>query len=357
MSKKTDRVRCFSCGRRQSRAAEFCSRCAAPFHGMCSCGAQYGFFDDACAACGAEVVPRELPLRRRPAVRWLRRLVAVALLAGVGWLALAPRPVPAWELKRQGLEHFAEEDYETAADEFRRATELKPGDAEAWHMLALTYRALDMGPETVVPVLRRALGLRPDLVEALRLMATLEVERGRFGAALAYARRTVRAGGARPQDLQFVAQLEFAGPRPDLGAVARTLREARAAGSTDPGVRVLLAEVLLLRHGDSPDVALLPEVAQALREAEEAVAPEAAADLPAGRAVLFRWVARRTPSATPIAPCASWTRRTASRRPRRAGCGAPRCTRWATGRTPTATCGPRWPCVRTRATPSPSPAA
>jgi len=183
--------------------------------------------------------------------------------------------------------------YAEAAGLLRKAAEADPQDHYALYYLAqaldqeglgmgaddLTARGFEEKTELVRGLLRRALELSPRFVEAYRLLAVVEIERGgRPDEAAALVERAMRFAPRR-EDLSLV--LAHARLSAKDFPEARRLAERAASGSADPSLRQQ-ARTMLERIGaiERRVAELRAGEEEAARRAAEEVGPTQPCDMP-----------------------------------------------------------------------------
>jgi tetratricopeptide (TPR) repeat protein len=270
------------------RDAEQCGRCGATFLGLCACGAEHSLFADACGACGGRHVPRRLPLSRNPWMRAGRWTALAAAVAGAAWFALAPRPVPADELRAAAEDACTASRFEAAVAICERLVAEHPGDAEGWLLLARSRRGAGAPADSYVADAERAVAASPRNAAAHTFLARAEAARGRLPAAIAHAAAATSLAPDDADSWLLVADLEMRKPRPDLARVRDALEHAQARGLESRDAQLLLADVSIRLNGAEGTVAdrLSTGAVAALRRALAALDANRAAEndpLAAGR--------------------------------------------------------------------------
>ena len=271
MSPENQQVPCFACGRPADPNAAACGACGESFGGICECGAARSLYATECAACGTTLVPKN---RLRKVNRWKRRVVLAVAVGGVGvaaYLSFRPDPNPPWRVRDQALHLYEARDFAGAAKLFEQLTVENPSDANAWYMLAVSYRELGFDTEAYIAPARRALAAQPAMVEALFLIAMSEVERGNVESAAALLVQAAAAPSPPAKVLAMQGEIELQRASPDLRRALDALQRAREAGVDEPWVVVRLAELQLQLLGARPASAVPAEIVAALREADRAM--------------------------------------------------------------------------------------
>ena len=134
----------------------------------------------------------------------------------------APRPPEGQELLRaylqRGIKAYKEKNYPEAADNFDRATQLEPANAQAWHHLALACsrepRWLKRGVEAIV----RACQLEPMNPGYLKLAGKLAATAGMPGEAEKYYNEALTWGGDDPEVSRALDELRRQSKKPRAGS-------------------------------------------------------------------------------------------------------------------------------------------
>ena len=288
---------CYECGRPVDRDRDACEACGAVQNLLCSCGATVSVHTPKCPGCGKSRVPRA----RRPRYRRALIVLAVAGLAAAGFLALTLlRGGDPDETRRTDF-HEAWAAYQAgrfpdARVMFQRYIETHGEDPRALYMMGIALHRMNRSDEGVASA-RRALELDPTLAEAALFLAGIELRRGNLVAAKILAEQ---AAVARPQYVRAHALLGKILSHPgvfDAPRAVEHLEAAAAAGSDDPEVYVLLAELALARN--RAEISLGGEATESrkwLRAALERA--EALLDDPAADQVSLRFFLARCHYAT-----------------------------------------------------------
>jgi curved DNA-binding protein CbpA len=113
----------------------------------------------------------------------------------------------------RGIKAYKEGSYIQAADNFDRATQAEPGNAQAWHHLALTCiqeeRWLPKAQETI----ERALALKPNHVPYVKLAAKIFAKSGMTPRAKEYYNELLRLGGSDATVRQALEAKGALGPK------------------------------------------------------------------------------------------------------------------------------------------------
>jgi len=141
-----------------------------------------------------------------------------------------PDHAEAWNAR--GLLTLERGDLAAATASFERATQLDPGDANAFANLGNALRAAGRG-EDAERALRRAIALAPDWADPLNGLGALEVARGRAAEGLALFDRALALDPGRHEArLNRAIALDTLGRREDAAAA---YREFLAATAREPG--------------------------------------------------------------------------------------------------------------------------
>ena len=165
----------------------------------------------------AAVVLRPQPHASRPAQAALRAPVAATAPTTPAEPPAAPQAAPSSErfasLMSDGQESAQSGDFDKAALAFRRAAELKPGEALAWNNLGVVLTRA--GEETrAFEAFQQALKAAPGDPEAHRNLAVALDRRGRAAEAVRHYRAFVsKSAGDTPERAQVLARLEELGAR------------------------------------------------------------------------------------------------------------------------------------------------
>jgi curved DNA-binding protein CbpA len=143
-----------------------------------------------------------------------------------------PRQIEKVYLSR-GARAYKQGNFLEAADNFDRATQAAPGNAQAWHNLALVCSQEKRWWPKAQEAIERACQLAPDNLAYQKLAGKIFAQSGLTVRAKQYYNQALRLGGSDPAVRKALAALDpAAGGVP--GAIepgtARTVRESEASG-------------------------------------------------------------------------------------------------------------------------------
>ena len=99
---------------------------------------------------------------------------------------------------QRGAKAFREKNWVQAADNFHRATELQPGNARSWYLLALACAENRRYQQQAVNAVERACDLEPINVDYLKLAGRILTGAGLAGRAEKFYTAALRWGGPDP---------------------------------------------------------------------------------------------------------------------------------------------------------------